>query len=88
MRLLEDIAASEETCVYCQILADELPSSYEYRDEHLAVFMDLYPVAPGHMLIVPIPHAASLTEVDGEVSSLMIVPLKELFKGQSLFKIK
>ena len=41
-------------CVFCRILAGELPASLVYRDERCAAFMDIRPVNPGHLLVVPI----------------------------------
>ena len=50
-------------CVFCEILAGRIPASFVYRDERVAAFMDIQPVNAGHVLIVPLAHAASLEEV-------------------------
>lgn len=55
-------------CVFCHILAGELPASFVYRDERCAAFMDIRPVNPGHLLVVPIRHAAHLAEVEPETA--------------------
>lgn len=53
-------------CIFCRILAGELPSSVVYQDEVCSAFMDIQPVNPGHTLIVPNAHAARLAELDAQ----------------------
>jgi histidine triad (HIT) family protein len=59
-------------CVFCQILAGDLPGSFVYRDEVAAVFMDIQPVNPGHLLVLPVRHAAYLADMDGETAAHMM----------------
>lgn len=56
-------------CVFCRILAGELPASFVYRDERCAAFMDIQPVNPGHLLVVPVRHAAYLADIDGDAAA-------------------
>jgi histidine triad (HIT) family protein len=58
-------------CVFCDILAGKLPHSIVFQDDVCCVFMDIQPVNPGHVLIVPIDHAASLAELDGALGARM-----------------
>ena len=51
-------------CIFCDILAGSSLASFVYRDERVAAFMDTQPVTPGHTLIIPARHAASLAELD------------------------
>jgi histidine triad (HIT) family protein len=53
-------------CVFCGILAGELPASVVYQDEVCTAFMDIQPVNPGHVLVIPNAHAASLAELEPE----------------------
>lgn len=55
---------STSGCVFCDILEGRAEASFVYRDERCAVFMDIQPVNPGHVLVVPSTHAADLDEVD------------------------
>ena len=71
-RLLQSIAANDEPCLFCQLLAGEASASFIYRDEHIAAFMDLYPVTPGHLLIIPTQHAENLTDVPPAVAARMM----------------
>jgi len=51
-------------CVFCRIIAGDEAASLVYRDELCVAFMDIQPVNPGHLLIVPLTHAAQLAELD------------------------
>ncbi len=55
-----------EECIFCGILAGRRPASMVYRDERCAAFLDIRPVNPGHLLVVPIRHAANLVALDPE----------------------
>ena len=56
-------------CVFCRILAGELPASFVHRDDRVAAFMDIRPVNPGHVLVVPVRHAAHLADIDETMAS-------------------
>ena len=58
-------------CVFCRILAGELPGTLVYRDEQCAAFMDIQPVNPGHLLVVPLRHVAELADLDPLVAARM-----------------
>jgi len=60
-----------ERCVFCQIVAKESPASVFYEDELVLGFLDIRPINPGHALIVPQKHAASLAELDEETGRRM-----------------
>ncbi len=53
-------------CVFCRILAGELPASQVYADERCVAFMDLHPINPGHLLVVSRQHAADLAALAPE----------------------
>ena len=55
-----------ENCIFCKILTGELEISLVYRDEVCAAFMDIQPVNPGHLLVVPNRHAAYLADLKEE----------------------
>jgi histidine triad (HIT) family protein len=58
--------SSPSDCIFCKIVAGELPSFRVCEDEHTLVFMDLFPVTAGHTLVIPKRHAKDLFEMDGE----------------------
>jgi histidine triad (HIT) family protein len=53
-------------CIFCDILAGSQPVSLVYQGEGCTAFMDIRPVNPGHVLVIPNRHAASLAELDPE----------------------
>jgi diadenosine tetraphosphate (Ap4A) HIT family hydrolase len=53
-------------CVFCGIVAGREPASIVHRDSQSCAFMDIRPVNPGHVLVIPTSHAASLAELDPE----------------------
>lgn len=69
-----------EDCLFCKILAGEVPSDKVYEDEKMYVFKDLYPKADVHLLAIPRKHIASLNEVADEHDEIMAHMLKQLPK--------
>ena len=59
------------TCVFCDILAAKSPASLVFKDDLCCAFMDIQPVNPGHVLVIPTYHAASLAELDEESGAHM-----------------
>ena len=58
-------------CVFCEILSDKLPSSIVYQDDVCTAFMDIQPVNPGHVLVIPNRHAAFLADLDENTGAHM-----------------
>ena len=59
-------------CVFCGILSGESPASIVFRDELVCAFMDIQPVNPGHLLVVPLVHAERLAELPPETAGRML----------------
>ena len=53
-------------CVFCKIVAGEVPSYGVYEDDETLAFLDIHPVQPGHTLVVPKRHAKNLFEISPE----------------------
>lgn len=53
-------------CIFCRIADHELPASIVYEDEHTMAFLDIQPINPGHVLIIPKTHADSLSDLSKE----------------------
>ena len=51
---------SQENCIFCKIIAGEIPSEMVYEDDICVAFKDLHPQAPTHILVVPREHIESL----------------------------
>ena len=53
-----------DDCIFCKIVAGELPADVVQEDEHTLAFMDINPWTRGHALVVPRTHSRNLYEVD------------------------
>lgn len=53
-------------CLFCKIVAGEIPSTKVYEDEQILAFRDIAPVAPTHILVIPKPHIGGADEVNAE----------------------
>ncbi len=53
-------------CLFCKIIAGQIPSKKVYEDELCFAFYDIAPLAPTHFLVVPKQHLASAAEVTAE----------------------
>ena len=58
-------------CVFCDILSGKLPSSMVYQNDLCTAFMDIQPVNPGHVLVIPNRHAAFLADLDEDTGAHM-----------------
>jgi histidine triad (HIT) family protein len=58
-------------CIFCKIICGEAEASLVYRDEMVTAFMDLHPVNPGHVLLVPNRHVQYLSELEPEIGGQM-----------------
>lgn len=56
-------------CLFCKIIAGEIPSQKVYEDEWVYAFEDISPVAPHHVLLIPKQHIASVNEITAENSA-------------------
>lgn len=59
------------SCLFCRIIAGEIPASKVYEDDQLIAFNDINPQAPTHVLIVPKRHVATLNELAAEDDGLV-----------------
>lgn len=70
-----------EDCLFCKIIAGEVPSTKVYEDEHSYAFLDITPVAPGHVLLVPKEHARNLFDVSEDTLKNTMPALKKLTRA-------
>ncbi|MGN0348284.1 MAG: HIT family protein [Roseburia sp.] len=68
----------DETCIFCKIIADEIPSYTIYEDEEFRVILDVNPASKGHALILPKEHYANIYEIEEELASRAMRLAKKL----------
>ena len=71
-------------CIFCKIIKGDIPSYTIYEDDIVKVFLDVNPMSPGHMLIIPKKHFENLDDIDidtlthiNEIAKKMHILLKE-----------
>ncbi len=71
----------EPSCVFCAILAGRLPSSQVHEDADTVAFLDIRPLTPGHLLVIPRAHAASLAALDEGLGARAFTVAQRLAAG-------
>lgn len=56
----------DENCIFCKIVAGDIPSNKVYEDEDVLAFHDINPWAPVHFLIIPKAHIVSMAQLDAD----------------------
>jgi histidine triad (HIT) family protein len=65
------MTTSDPNCIFCKIVAGQIPCRKVYEDDELFAFHDIAPWAPVHFLVVPKMHIVSLQDVDGSHQALL-----------------
>ena len=63
-------------CIFCKIVAGDIPSKKVYEDDVMLAFHDINPLAPIHVLVIPKMHVASLDEITADNSE----SIKKIFE--------
>ena len=74
-------------CIFCKIVAGEIPCRKVYEDEDVLAFHDIHPVAPVHFMLIPKRHVDSLAECDDshrDVLGKILLLAPKLAKEQGL----
>jgi histidine triad (HIT) family protein len=62
---------ADPSCIFCKIVAGQIPAKKAYEDEELLAFHDINPWAPVHVLIIPRAHIATLSDTGPEHQALL-----------------
>jgi Diadenosine tetraphosphate (Ap4A) hydrolase and other HIT family hydrolases len=65
-------APLRDQCIFCRIAAGELPSHVVYEDDHLKAFLDIQPIRPGHVLIVPKQHHDYFDDLPSDLAACIV----------------
>lgn len=71
-------------CLFCKIVAGEIPCSKVYEDADVLAFRDINPQAPVHVLVLPKKHMANVLECDGETMAALLEGVKKVAKLEGL----
>ncbi|MDP6546101.1 MAG: HIT family protein [Phycisphaerae bacterium] len=72
---------ADSDCLFCKIVAGEIPATKVLEDEVCVAFMDIGPLAEGHVLLIPKVHAETLDELPSEQAGEMLGNLPALVKA-------
>jgi histidine triad (HIT) family protein len=67
-----------ENCIFCKIANKEIPCNKVYEDESFLAFLDIKPVADGHLLIIPKKHVVWMQEAEDEIVAEIFKLTKKL----------
>ena len=62
---------SEASCLFCRIVANEIPADFVHQDDRAVVIRDLNPQAPTHLLVIPREHLESLDDASQKDEPLL-----------------
>ncbi len=65
-------------CIFCKIIAGEIPATKIYEDDKCLAFLDIKPVNPGHVLLIPKKHFPTMAETPDGLTAYIYVKAKEL----------
>lgn len=67
---------AEEDCIFCKIVAGEIPAQIIEQDERTLTFMDIAPATCGHALVIPKRHTTDLWEIDPDQLTAVVAAAK------------
>jgi len=71
-----------EDCIFCKIVAGEIPSTRVYEDDDILAFMDIGPVIKGHTLVIPKAHFDPITDTPADVLQKVIAVVQKVARAQ------
>ena len=65
-------------CLFCKIIAGDIPCKKVYENEQVLAFRDINPQAPAHVLLIPKKHMKNVLEADGETMAALLEGIKKV----------
>lgn len=72
------VEPTDEDCIFCRIVAGEIPSRTVHETETVLAFLDANPLAPGHTLVIPKAHHETLSDTPADLANDVLSTLYEL----------
>ncbi|MCL1939849.1 MAG: HIT family protein [Desulfovibrionaceae bacterium] len=72
----QDKHKKDPACIFCKIIAGEIPCARVYEDENVLAFLDINPIAKGHTLVVPKGHFPTLLELPESEGEALLKALR------------
>ncbi|HNP74968.1 MAG TPA: HIT family protein [bacterium] len=65
-------------CIFCRIIAGEIPSDKIYEDDEVVAFLDIAPVNPGHVLVIPKAHYPDLLALPEQLAVQLVIVARKI----------
>jgi histidine triad (HIT) family protein len=65
-------------CIFCKIVAGQIPCTKVYEDDQVLAFMDINPISPGHTLVIPKKHYETISEMLADEAAALFRPVPAL----------
>jgi histidine triad (HIT) family protein len=75
----------DANCIFCKIVRGEIPAAKVWEDDAVLCFLDIGPLAPGHLLVIPKTHHAELSRMPAETCARLMQAVPRL--GQALLAV-
>ncbi len=72
---------ADPDCVFCKIIAGDIPSFTVFEDDQVFAFMDINPVNPGHSLVIPKHHSANVFETPDQWVAATMIGIRRLARA-------
>lgn len=76
---------SDPNCIFCKIVAKQIPASIVHETDAIIAFLDVNPLAPGHLLVIPREHHERIVDMPGEALGQLTAALPSL--GRALLDV-
>lgn len=76
-----------DDCIFCKIIAGDIPSNKVYEDDKILCFRDIAPMAPVHLLVIPkehIPSVDHITEQNADIISYIFTKIPHIAKTEGI----
>lgn len=67
-----------ESCIFCKIIAGEIPSTKIYENDDVLAFLDIKPINPGHTLVIPKKHYVNIHDMPDEMVGKVAIVAKKI----------
>lgn len=67
-----------ESCIFCKIVKGDIPNYTIYEDDNFLAFLDIFPHAKGHTVVIPKEHAGRLLDLDDETAEDFLPTIKKI----------
>jgi len=75
----------DPNCIFCRIIASQIPAAVVYADVHVVAFLDISPLSEGHFLVIPRDHYVNVVDMPAEECAQLFLSLPVL--GRALLEV-